>query len=322
MTKDWRSYKRHPLSAEHRDWNAFEWEESLSNLREHGIALRAIVLHDGMILDGWQFYRACLAADIEPPFYELPPNIDPAQFVYTANVCRRHESPDDLAKHAERRRGRVKARILAGDSTRDIARDEGVSQTTIIRDIEALSDEAIRNSYGQAPNGAEVASDATSAGAVACGENAGEDGHKESLSLNRGFQQFCQNSNLCPQCRRALRVGNAPKAGCPDCRRLRMEAAEQAAAEADEAPQAAAKRVNSAIESACRAIIEAFNTLPQSPWLEDRGRRQSALDKIRNACHTLRSAKCTHECPACRAEGCEHCHETGMVPQQLYQQMT
>lgn len=55
-----------------------------------------IILHDGMILDGGNRYRACIQAGVEPRFTEFQGG-DPISFVLSANFHRRHLSAGQQA---------------------------------------------------------------------------------------------------------------------------------------------------------------------------------------------------------------------------------
>jgi hypothetical protein len=46
------------------------------------------------------------------------------------------------------------------------------------------------------------------------------------------------------------------------------------------------------------------------------------MQKFKDACETLRSAKCVAACPKCEGQGCAKCHKTGMVPRYALQQLT
>lgn len=55
-----------------------------------------IVVHEGMILDGGNRYRACIELDMEPEFVEFDGG-NPASFVLSSNLHRRHLSPGQQA---------------------------------------------------------------------------------------------------------------------------------------------------------------------------------------------------------------------------------
>jgi N6-adenosine-specific RNA methylase IME4 len=63
--------------------------------------LEPIVVHDGMILDGRNRERACAAARIEPRYVRFKGK-DPAAFVISQNLARRHLGPSERAMIAAR----------------------------------------------------------------------------------------------------------------------------------------------------------------------------------------------------------------------------
>jgi hypothetical protein len=131
---DWRSLKRHPLSGEYADITGPEWFRFTLKLKRLGVLNnRKVILHEGMILDGYQLFRGCLEVGIEPDFATLPEGIDPREFVEIVNDERRHETGDER----EARIKRVAERRAKGESTRKIAEQEGISQTQARKDIEA-----------------------------------------------------------------------------------------------------------------------------------------------------------------------------------------
>lgn len=93
--------------------------------------------------------------------------------------------------------------------------------------------------------------------------------------------------------------------------------------EVDDSPEAIMKEVNSIIESFCRKLLAfAEENMPKDKWIKQHGRGDHALQKVKDACSTLRSCKCSALCPKCNGEGCSRCLDTGRVPRQLLEQMT
>ena len=138
----WRDCERHPLSAEYPDIAGPEWEQFVANLRKYGnVTNRQITVYEDKILDGWQFYRACVEAELELRFTTLPKGVDPAVFVATVNDTRRHETPETIALRVSKRRERVAVAHADGESTRAIAKREGVSQATVQNDLKAATEQ-------------------------------------------------------------------------------------------------------------------------------------------------------------------------------------
>jgi hypothetical protein len=105
---------------------------------EWHVGNRKIILHDGMIIDGWQLQLCCLAARIKPKYetLKLPEGMTLEDYVGTVNDLRRHETQEQAIKRAEERRQRVASARASGISQRAIAEQEGVSQKQIRRDLE------------------------------------------------------------------------------------------------------------------------------------------------------------------------------------------
>jgi hypothetical protein len=137
---NWKQLERHPLSAEYPDLDPDAHKRMCDSLKKHGIVGdRHITIHEDMVLDGWQLFRACKDADIEPRFQVLPGGIEPAEFVEIMNDDRRHEDMQTMMRRAEERRSRVAELKLQGKSERAIAEEVGISKTQVRRDLEEVS---------------------------------------------------------------------------------------------------------------------------------------------------------------------------------------
>ncbi len=181
---DWKSLKRHPLSAEYADITGKEWELFTNRMKQLGfLSCQEIILHEGMIIDGFQRFRACLETNTEPEFLPLDPSIDARLFVETVNDHRRHESEEERTA----RRARVAEAIAAGESKRSIAEREKVSRATIDRDLGAT-------------------------GAKSPAEVVGRDGRS---------QPSKKKVILCRHCEHRQIVGRELIPNCPDCEALR-----------------------------------------------------------------------------------------------------
>ena len=83
-----KEYTFHPLAALFPLIEGGEYATLVEDIRQHGLN-EPIVIHEDMILDGRNRYRACFAAGIEPTFRRFQGD-DPYTFVLSANVNRRH----------------------------------------------------------------------------------------------------------------------------------------------------------------------------------------------------------------------------------------
>lgn len=136
MTGNWRELKRHPLSQEYRDITGPAWYSFTLKMRRIGYLSRLpIIIHDGMVLDGWQRLRSCIELDIEPSTDTLPEGNDPRGYVETVNDERRHETADERSVRIAARRERVAESRMEGESLRTIAEKEGVSEMTVRNDL-------------------------------------------------------------------------------------------------------------------------------------------------------------------------------------------
>lgn len=71
------------------------------DIKTHGL-LNPIITHNGKILDGRNRLLACINANVEPRFEELPAGVDPKTFVVSANFTRRHLSESQRSIAAAR----------------------------------------------------------------------------------------------------------------------------------------------------------------------------------------------------------------------------
>ena len=89
------SHELHPLCTLFPRVSGAEFDALVADIKANGL-MQPIVLHDGMILDGGNRYRACLEAGVEPAFAEFAgENI--VSFVLSVNLHRRHLSPGQQA---------------------------------------------------------------------------------------------------------------------------------------------------------------------------------------------------------------------------------
>lgn len=86
----------HPLCTFFPRIEGAEFEALVADIGRNGLR-EAIVLHDGMVLDGGNRYRACLEAGVEPHFAQYDGDGDIVSFVLSANLHRRHLSAGQQA---------------------------------------------------------------------------------------------------------------------------------------------------------------------------------------------------------------------------------
>jgi ParB-like chromosome segregation protein Spo0J len=118
--------KFHPLADIFPLMEGVEFDELVADIKAHGLH-EEIVLFDGMILDGRNRYRACLAADVAAITYNADKYIsDPATYVVSANLHRRHLTQDQ-------RRALIAKLVKAQPekSDRQIAKTANVDHKTV-----------------------------------------------------------------------------------------------------------------------------------------------------------------------------------------------
>jgi ParB-like chromosome segregation protein Spo0J len=87
-------FEFHPLADIFPLMEGAEFDELVADIKANGLH-EDIVLYKGKILDGRNRYRACLAAGVPPLTYNADSFItDPAAYVVSANVHRRHLTVD------------------------------------------------------------------------------------------------------------------------------------------------------------------------------------------------------------------------------------
>lgn len=82
------SYELHPLCTLFPRVVGAEFDALREDIKTNGLR-QAIVLHDGMILDGGNRYRACIEAGVEPTYVPFTGG-NLVSFVLSANLHRRH----------------------------------------------------------------------------------------------------------------------------------------------------------------------------------------------------------------------------------------
>jgi transposase len=272
----------------------------VDDMKDNGFDPRfKIAMYDGKILDGRNRYIASNRAGIKAEFVPIPKSVDPQLYVQRANEHRRHLTTEWLHAKRQERIERVSEAVSNGKSTREIAKGERVSQSQVIRDLESAGKTTSKQSEPYGSPEKKPDSPLTKAGPV-----------------------------ICETCKR-----KGTKNGYPDCA-MCATAREQAKIakkvekelEKDEEPpewnvEESIKEKNNELEAWCRELMKFVDTMPADPWLNDLDRRDGAVQKIKNACDTIRSAKCHCKCPKCKGDGCAKCYHTGRVTKYAYDQM-
>lgn len=152
---------QHPLSAAFPAMSADDFQALKGDIEANG-QREPVIVHEGMVLDGWHRYRACIELGIKPKQFTFSATDDPASFVESANLHRRHLTASQRAIAVVNVRawapagkpqpGAGKANVAAAATlpatNKDLAKEAKVSPRTI-RDakvaVSAGLDEVVRD---------------------------------------------------------------------------------------------------------------------------------------------------------------------------------
>lgn len=134
--------KQHPIGTTMPPMTAEEFDALAENIAITKTVREPVVLHEGMILDGWHRYTAALACDwdetdIPTRKYDVVKEGDPRAFVLSENVKRRHLNQSQIAmvigelevfKH-----GGSRKQDAPGATRKELAKENGVGTRTMDR---------------------------------------------------------------------------------------------------------------------------------------------------------------------------------------------
>lgn len=81
--------KQHPLSAAFPAMSAEDFQALKDDIENNG-QREPVMVFEGMVLDGWHRYRACVDLGLKPQQFTFPADEDPVAFVLSHNLHRRH----------------------------------------------------------------------------------------------------------------------------------------------------------------------------------------------------------------------------------------
>ena len=96
-----KTYAQHPLSAAFPAMTPEEFQELKDSIENIGVQ-NPITLLDGMVIDGWHRYSACMELAMDCPVVGLAPDTDPRDFVVAQNQARRHITKGQLIAAASK----------------------------------------------------------------------------------------------------------------------------------------------------------------------------------------------------------------------------
>ena len=281
---------------------------------------------------GWHRYHAAVKAKRAT----MPCTVREGTFLDALTEAAGENHGHGIRRTPEDKRRAVSALLAepvwAGRSNRMVAEACHVSEHLVSK---------IRQESTQYSNGTEDTSkndDGEKSGARARTRNDSDTGQStngQTRTDARGRQQPANKPKiLCESCQHRKDVGKPLIAKCEECAKLRKkkktlreEVDDELAETNEEKPEPTIeelmKEQNAKLESFCRKLMKLVDEeLPHDAWLDDNmNRRDSAIQKFKDGCATVRSAKCSYICPMCKGDGCTKCHKTGRVPTYQYQQL-
>lgn len=90
------TYSQHPLSAAFPEMTPDEFLALKDSIQTIGVQ-NAVVIYEGMVIDGWHRYSAARELAMACPTMEMDPEIDPKDFVLAQNKNRRHITAGQIA---------------------------------------------------------------------------------------------------------------------------------------------------------------------------------------------------------------------------------
>ena len=128
--------QQHPLSAAFPEMDEADYLALRDDIEDHG-QREPIIVYQGMVLDGWHRYRACIDLGIKPTQFNFGGD-DPVAFVKSENFHRRHLTASQraaaisaLQDYAAQRRPNKGATIAPLLKVVDLAKQAGVSPRTM-----------------------------------------------------------------------------------------------------------------------------------------------------------------------------------------------
>ena len=146
------NYELHPLCTLFPRMAGEAFESLVADIKANGLR-EPIVLHDGMILDGGNRYRACLEAGVSPTFVQFDGGSIVA-FVLSANLHRRHMTPGQQAAIVAAAQDWAKAQPVGKPKSGSLAglpKDGATEGPAVLPDIRltTVADRAAQSGAGE-----------------------------------------------------------------------------------------------------------------------------------------------------------------------------
>jgi hypothetical protein len=315
----WKHFQRHPLSELFPDMGDEDFAAFSADMAKDGYDHRQqILLYEGKVLDGWQRHRAAVAANKMPTFENYKGD-NPLAEVIRRNLSRRHLNESQRAMVAatlseKRYRGEKNSSGLPIGTTSE----PSYSECARMLNVSATSVKRAEKVYSKGTtelNRAVMAGDLSVSDAAAVSGEPPEVQNAAVQAVKKGEAKTAAAAAKKPKLQSTVRKKK---------KTLHEAVTEDLAKEEDAEPKTIEEEIsakNSVLEKYCRDLMKFVDTMPDDPWLSHDDRRKSAIQKIKDACETIRSAKCYRACPMCKGEGCKDCHKSGRVTKYAYQQL-
>jgi hypothetical protein len=130
--------EQHPLSAAFPAMSEDDFQALVDDIEVNG-QREPIIIFDGMVLDGWHRYQACLRTATPPTKFNFKSDEDPVAFVKSQNLHRRHLTASQRAAavvacsewHPAHRQKKVAVAATLPKTNGQMAKEAGVKVRTI-----------------------------------------------------------------------------------------------------------------------------------------------------------------------------------------------
>lgn len=136
-------YELHPLCTLFPRMQGAEFDALVADIQANG-QREPIILHDDMILDGGNRYRACLAAGIEPQFMRFGGG-NLVSYVLSANLHRRHMTAGQQAAIVAAAQDWAKAHVQGGTGANQYSKE----QSGNLAGLQTVADRAATSGAGE-----------------------------------------------------------------------------------------------------------------------------------------------------------------------------